>query len=104
VTKGLLPFLIMDADEHSQVDMGDLEAYTDPEFRDKAPKLVTHEDGSTEMIYAGRPARLRLSGTQQITMSDDKLSELGIEQGLAGVRIDEMVDESGEAGSSPELY
>jgi len=91
VTQGKLPYLIMDADEHSQVRMSDIEAFIDPQFRDKAPKEVVRSDGTTDTWYAGRPARLRQKGSQyQITMSDDRLRELGVKQGNEDLRIEGM--------------
>jgi predicted TIM-barrel fold metal-dependent hydrolase len=77
-----LPYKIMDADEHSNMAPTDMyEQYIDPEFRDKAIRTVTLDDGTQHTLYAGRPARLApRSGEQfQVTFSDAQLEELGIQ-------------------------
>jgi predicted TIM-barrel fold metal-dependent hydrolase len=77
-----LPYLIMDADEHSNLAPTDMYAeYIDPKHRDKAIRNVTLDDGTVQTLYAGRPARLRpRAGEQfQVTFSDDQLEELGIQ-------------------------
>jgi predicted TIM-barrel fold metal-dependent hydrolase len=84
----------MDADEHSQATAADIETYIDPAFRDKAPQTVVRDDGTTQTLYAGRPARLAKRGDQyQITMSTAVLEELGIKQGDDDLRIESAAQE-----------
>jgi predicted TIM-barrel fold metal-dependent hydrolase len=99
MTRSKLPYLIMDADEHSQVSFDDIGAFIDPEFRDKAPREVTLDDGTTETYYAGRPARLRQRGSQHmITLSHEKLSELGIRSDGDDLRIKELATDGNSGG------
>jgi predicted TIM-barrel fold metal-dependent hydrolase len=76
-----LPYLIMDADEHSNLAPPDMyERYIDPRFRDKAIRTVALDDGTVQTLYAGRPQRLapRPGEQFQVTFSDDQLDELGV--------------------------
>jgi predicted TIM-barrel fold metal-dependent hydrolase len=71
------PFLLTDADEHSTPRFGVYEEYIDPAKRHLAITRVKGDDGRIEILYAGRPARLRPEN-QQVTFSDDKLADVGI--------------------------
>jgi predicted TIM-barrel fold metal-dependent hydrolase len=71
------PFLLTDADEHSTPRFGVYEEYIDPAKRHLAITRVKGQDGRIEILYAGRPARLRPEN-QQVTFSDDKLADVGV--------------------------
>jgi predicted TIM-barrel fold metal-dependent hydrolase len=80
-TEAKLPYLIMDADEHSSLGVPDMyEEYIDPEFRDKAVRYVEQPDGTRVRMFAGRPARLapKEGESFQVTFSDEQLKELGV--------------------------
>jgi predicted TIM-barrel fold metal-dependent hydrolase len=80
-TAAALPYLIMDADEHSNLaPTGMYEQYIDPKFRDKAIRTVTLDDGTVQTLYAGRPQRIapRPGAQFQVTFSDAQLEELGV--------------------------
>jgi predicted TIM-barrel fold metal-dependent hydrolase len=80
-----LPYLIMDADEHSNPSTPDMyERYIDPKHRDKAIRTVKLPDGTEETLYAGRPARLKARPRRQITFSTDQLEEMGIDRVAPG--------------------
>jgi predicted TIM-barrel fold metal-dependent hydrolase len=75
-----LPYLIMDADEHSSPDVPDMyERYIDPKYRDKAIRTVETPDGGRQTLYAGKPERLKMRGERmQITYSKEQLEEAGV--------------------------
>jgi predicted TIM-barrel fold metal-dependent hydrolase len=71
------PFMLTDADEHSVPRRGALLDYIDPSKRDLAMREVEQPDGSVEMMYAGRPAKLKPENFQ-VTFSDEKLADVGV--------------------------
>lgn len=54
-----LPYLVNDADQHSDPAPDAYVRYIDPKLRDKAIETVSRDDGQLETLYAGRPARMR---------------------------------------------
>jgi predicted TIM-barrel fold metal-dependent hydrolase len=84
VAETVLPYLIMDADEHSTPRNSAYEDYIDPDKKSMAIRVVKHPDGRLERIYNGRPARFR-SDNFQVVGSDEVLAELGVKgAGSAG--------------------
>jgi predicted TIM-barrel fold metal-dependent hydrolase len=76
-TPDAFPFLLTDADEHSTPRFGAHEQYMDPDKKDLAITVVRKDNGGFEMLYAGRPARMRAKNFQ-VTFSDDKLEDVGV--------------------------
>jgi predicted TIM-barrel fold metal-dependent hydrolase len=72
-----LPYLIIDADEHSTPPDDAYERYIDPRQRDKAVRTVRAPDGRVETLFAGRPMRMPPKSFQ-VTFSDAQLSEIGL--------------------------
>lgn len=72
-----LPYQLTDADEHSTPRFGAYEEYMDPDKRDLAIRYVKTDDGRFEVLYAGRPAKLRAKNFQ-VTFSDDLLADVGV--------------------------
>ena len=72
-----LPFLINDADEHSEPPPDVYERYIDPDKRDMAIRVVSGEGFRAERLYNGRPARFR-SQNLQVVASNTQLQEFGV--------------------------
>ncbi len=72
-----LPYLIVDADQHSMPPHDAYERYIDPKQRDKAVRNVRGPDGKWETLYAGRPMRMPPKSFQ-VTFSNDQLAEVGV--------------------------
>ena len=58
MTGSPLPYLIIDADQHSTHPDDAFERYVDPKQRDKAVRNVRGPDGAVQTLYAGRPMRM----------------------------------------------
>ncbi len=84
MTASPLPYLIIDADQHSMPPQDAYERYIDPKQRDKAVRTVRGSDGKSETLYAGRPMRMPPKNFQ-VTFGDDQLGEIG----LKGAGVDE---------------
>jgi hypothetical protein len=82
------PYQLTDADEHSTPRFGAYEEYMDPDKRDLAIRYVRNDDGRMEVLYAGRPAKLRAKNFQ-VTFSDDLLAEVGV-KGAGSSDTEEM--------------
>jgi predicted TIM-barrel fold metal-dependent hydrolase len=78
VAERRLPYLIMDADEHSTPAEDAFERYIDPSRRHMAIRNVRSDDGTIRTLYAGRPPRLSARNFQVIA-NDEILAELGVE-------------------------
>jgi len=89
-TEGFLPFALTDADEHSTPLRGAHLEYIDP---DKRHLAITYgsvdEKGRPQVLYAGRPARLQAQNFQ-VTFSDDKLEDVGVQGAGSATDADEM--------------
>jgi predicted TIM-barrel fold metal-dependent hydrolase len=81
-----LPYLLTDADEHSTPRFGAYEEYIDPDKKHLAITARVSAEGRMEILYAGRPARLRPKNFQ-VTFSEEQLSELGVKG--AGATVDQ---------------
>jgi predicted TIM-barrel fold metal-dependent hydrolase len=94
-----LDYLLTDADEHSTPRRGAHLEYIDP---DKKHLAITYdgidEKGRPQVLYAGRPAKLRAKNFQ-VTFSNDLLADVGVADS-GGVADDEM-KEMGAAGVVP---
>ncbi len=77
MTGSPLPYLIIDADQHSTHPDDAFERYVDPKQRDKAVRNVRGPDGAVQTLYAGRPMRMPPKSFQ-VTFSDDQLGEIGL--------------------------
>lgn len=77
MTQNALPYLIIDADEHSTPPDDAYERYIDPKQRDKAVRTVRTPDGQVTTLFAGRPMRMPPKNFQ-VTFSDDQLAEIGL--------------------------
>ena len=77
MTGSPLPYLIIDADQHSTHPDDAFERYIDPKQRDKAVRNVRGPDGEVQTLYAGRPMRMPPKSFQ-VTFSDDQLGEIGL--------------------------
>jgi predicted TIM-barrel fold metal-dependent hydrolase len=75
-TEGL-PFLINDADEHSTPRMGAYEEYIDPDKKAMAIRLVGQDDGTSTLLYNGRPPQFTFKNFQ-VVGSNDLLEEVGV--------------------------
>ena len=95
---GKLPFAITDADQHSTPRRGAHLEYMDP---DKKHLAITYdgvdEKGRPQVLYAGKPARLRAKNFQ-VTFSNDKLEDVGVSD--AGRSKDDAA-EMGALGAVP---
>ena len=91
-----LPYLIMDADEHSTPPDDAYERYIDPGRRDMAIRTVKGPDGTTQTLYNGRPPRLEAKNWQ-VVASEEMLAEIGVkgkgDNDDAGGRPVPLVDE-----------
>ena len=73
-----LPYLLTDADEHSTPRMGAYTEYIEPNKRHLAITYeALDEKGRPQVLYAGKPARLRPKNFQ-VTFSDDQLADVGV--------------------------
>jgi predicted TIM-barrel fold metal-dependent hydrolase len=72
-----LPYLLTDADEHSTPRLGAYEQYIDPDKRHLAITTKARPDGRLDVLYAGKPPKLRPKNFQ-VTFSDDQLSDIGV--------------------------
>jgi predicted TIM-barrel fold metal-dependent hydrolase len=77
MTASPLPYLIIDADQHSMPPPDAYERYIDPKQRDKAVRDVRGPDGKSRTLYAGRPMRMRPKNFQ-VTFGDDQLGDIGL--------------------------
>jgi predicted TIM-barrel fold metal-dependent hydrolase len=77
MTEHALPYLILDADEHSTPPHDAYERYIDPGQRDKAVRHVRAADGHWETLFAGRPMRMPPKN-YQVTFDDAQLAEIGL--------------------------
>jgi predicted TIM-barrel fold metal-dependent hydrolase len=77
VTVTPLPYLIVDADQHSMPPHDAYERYIDPGQRDKAVRNVRGPDGTWQTLFAGRPMRMP-PRSFQVTFGDDQLGEIGL--------------------------
>jgi predicted TIM-barrel fold metal-dependent hydrolase len=84
-----LPYRLTDADEHSTPRFGAYMDYIDPSKKHLA---ITYgsvdERGRPQVLYAGRPARLRAKNFQ-VTFSDDQLQDVGV-SGAGATSEEEM--------------
>lgn len=92
----VLPYRLTDADEHSTPRFDAYLDYIDPGKKHLAITLKPGPGGRPEILYAGRPARLRPKN-YQVTFSDDQLSEVGVK----GAGAAEEDSERGGAGVVP---
>lgn len=72
-----LPYLLTDADEHSTPRPSSYAEYIDPDKKHLAITGTVGPDGRPQLLYAGRPARLRPKNFQ-VTFSDEQLSDVGV--------------------------
>ncbi|HEX5587160.1 MAG TPA: amidohydrolase family protein [Acidimicrobiia bacterium] len=94
-------FPLTDADEHSTPRFGAHAEYMDPDKKHLAITTTRTEDGKYETLYAGRPARMKLRGSQfQVTFSDDKLEDVGV-QGAGGSKDEDEEDDGSRAFRAP---
>lgn len=77
MTNSPLPYLIIDADQHSTPPPDAYERYIDPKQREKAVRDVQGPDGKTQTLYAGRPMRMPPKNFQ-VTFNDDSLADIGM--------------------------
>ena len=77
MTTSPLPYLIIDADQHSTPPPDAYERYIDPKQREKAVRDVKGSDGKTRTLYAGKRMRMPPKNFQ-VTFNDDTLGEIGL--------------------------
>ena len=77
MTASPLPYLLMDADQHSMPPPDAYERYIDPLKSEMAVRTVRGPDGKSETLYAGRPMRMPPKN-YQVTFGDDLLGEIGL--------------------------